>query len=261
MGITTPSRKHFVLVHGLSHGAWCWYKVVSNLQSAGHRVTAVDLGGCGVNPSRLEEIATFSDYVQPLIQFLESLSSDEKLVLVGHSFAGLVISVAMERFSQLISVTIFISAYMPNCIDPPSLQMNQYFKNLKPANYKDCRFTFKDEVPVSIELGCDYLARVMYEGCQPEDLILAKMLIRPSKLFLDDISKDFDLTEDKYGSISRVYVICEKDQVMNEEFQRYVVKDSPPNEVKTVPKAGHMIMLSKSKDLSLYLQEVANRYP
>ena len=32
--------KHWILVHGLSHGAWCWYKVVARLRAAGHRATA-----------------------------------------------------------------------------------------------------------------------------------------------------------------------------------------------------------------------------
>lgn len=87
------------------------------------------------------------------------------------------------------------------------------------------------------------------------------MLIRPTRFFLEDMSKDSLLTKDKYGSVSRVYVVCEEDQVMDEEFQRFVVKDSPPNEVKSFPGAGHMIMLSKSEDLSLYLQEIATKYP
>ncbi|KAI7733775.1 hypothetical protein M8C21_021693, partial [Ambrosia artemisiifolia] len=254
-------RKHLVLAHGLGHGAWCWYKVVTQLKSVGHKVSAVDLGGSGVHPSRLEEIATFSDYIQPLLQFLESLSADERVVLVGHSYGGLAISVAMERFPHIVSAAVFITAYMPNCRDPPALQMTQYFKNLKPEMYMDCRFTFKDGSLTSAELGENYMANMMYQKCQPEDMALAKMLIRPSQLFLEDMSKDSLLTKEKYGSISRVYVVCEGDRVMDEEFQRFVIKDSPPDEVKSFPGVGHMIMLSNSKDISLYLQEILDRYP
>ena len=43
--------KHFVLVHGLCHGAWSWYKVTTALESAGHRVTALDLAASGA-PAR-----------------------------------------------------------------------------------------------------------------------------------------------------------------------------------------------------------------
>ncbi|XP_076889052.1 methylesterase 10-like isoform X2 [Bidens hawaiensis] len=261
MPTSTGSKKHLVLVHGLSHGAWCWYKVMTYVRSAGHQVSAVDLGGSGVDPSRLDDIATFNDYVQPLLQFLESLPANEKVVLVGHSFGGLAISLAMEKFPHIVSVAVFITAYMPNCRDPPALLMTQYFKSLKPETYMDCRFTFKNGSPESTELGDSYMATMMYPNCPPEDLVLAKMLIRPSKFFLEDMSKEGLLTKDKYGSISRVYVVCEGDRVMDEEFQRFIIKDSPPNEVKSFPGAGHMIMMSKSKDLSLYLQELVAQYP
>jgi len=35
----------FVLVHGASHGSWCWDKVVPLLEAQGHDVVAVDLPG------------------------------------------------------------------------------------------------------------------------------------------------------------------------------------------------------------------------
>ncbi|XP_071708391.1 methylesterase 10-like [Rutidosis leptorrhynchoides] len=256
----TPT-KHLVLVHGLSHGAWCWYKVVCHLRSCGYHVTAVDLGGCGVHQSGVEEIATISDYIQPLINVLESLSAvNERVVLVGHSYGGLAISMAMERYSHIVSVGVFITSYMPNCRDPPALQIKQYFKSLKAERFMDCKFRLKNVSPMIVELGDDYMATMMYPNCQPEDLALAKMLVRPNGFFLEDMSKESLLTSEKYGSICRVYVICEGDQVMTEDFQKFIVKDSPPDEVKSFPEAGHMIMLSKYQDLSIYLQDVTTRY-
>ncbi|XP_076954425.1 methylesterase 10-like [Bidens hawaiensis] len=258
---STGSKKHLVRVHGLCHGAWCWYKVMTYLRSTGHQVSAVDLGGSGVHPSWLDEIATFDDFIPPLLQFLESLPANERVVLVGHSFGGLAISLAMEKFPHVVSVAVFISAYMPNCMDPPALQMTQYFKTLKPETYIDCRFIFRNGSLESAELGENYMATMMYPNCPPEDLVLAKMLMRPSNFFLEDMSKEGLLTREKYGSISRVYVVCEDDRVMDEEFQRFIIKDSPPKEVKSFPGAGHKIMMSKSKDLSLYLQEIVAQYP
>lgn len=46
-GSSRGGGKHFVLVHGLCHGAWCWYKLAPLLEAAGHRVTAVDLAASG----------------------------------------------------------------------------------------------------------------------------------------------------------------------------------------------------------------------
>lgn len=69
--------KHYVLVHGGCHGAWCWYKVKPVLEASGHRVTVVDLTASGVNMSKVEEIQTLEDYAKPLAsegyQFLSRL--------------------------------------------------------------------------------------------------------------------------------------------------------------------------------------------
>lgn len=43
MGEALNHKKHFVSVHGACHGAWTWYNVKPQLESAGDRVTAVDL--------------------------------------------------------------------------------------------------------------------------------------------------------------------------------------------------------------------------
>lgn len=118
-------EKHFVLIHGTCHGAWCWYKLLSLLKLAGHRATALDLGAAGVNPKQLNEVTSLSDYVQPLMDFMSSLPQQERVILVGHSYAGLCISLAMESFPQKISVAVFLTAYMPHHKSPPITLMQE----------------------------------------------------------------------------------------------------------------------------------------
>lgn len=93
-----------------------------------------------------------------------------------------------------------------------------------------------------------------------QDLELAKVLIRPNGLFMEDFSKEGMLTEEKYGSIDRVFIVCEEDEVMKEDFQRLIIEDSPPKEVILIREAGHMVMLSKPSELCQWLLEVAGRY-
>lgn len=102
-----------MVVHGACHGAWCWYKVVTLLKSAGHKVSAVDLGASGINPKQLDEIPTFCGYFKPLNDFMAALPPAEKVILVGHSFGGISVSVAMEKFAHNISVAVFVTAFMP----------------------------------------------------------------------------------------------------------------------------------------------------
>ena len=118
-------RHHFVLVHGLCHGAWCWYKVATALEAAGHRVTALDLAASGAHPERLHEVRSFEDYSRPLLDAVAAAPDGDRLVLVGHSFGGHNLALAMERFPRKVSVAVFISAPMPVPGRPMSTVLEQ----------------------------------------------------------------------------------------------------------------------------------------
>ncbi|KAM7507024.1 hypothetical protein LguiA_017477 [Lonicera macranthoides] len=255
--------KHFVLVHGICLGAWCWYKLLTLLKQAGHRATAIDLGASGVNPKRIEEVGSVSDYLQPLMEFMVSLPDDENVILVGHSYGGLSIALVMENFPQKILLGVFVTSYMPNFSDPPALQMQEYFKRISVESLMDCQFKFDkgaENPPTSVIFGPDYVAAHVFQYCQPQDVELAKTLVRPHGLYFEDMAKESLLTEKKYGSVIRVYVMCEEDEVMEEKFQRFVIENSPPKEVISIARAGHMVMLSQPTKLSSCLQDIAHKY-
>jgi len=105
--------KHFVLVHGLCHGAWSWYKVTTALESAGHRVTALDLAASGAHPVRLHEVRSFEDYSRPLLDAVAAAPDGDRLVLVGHSHGGLSLALAMERFPHKVAAAVFVAAALP----------------------------------------------------------------------------------------------------------------------------------------------------
>lgn len=105
--------KHFVLVHGSCFGAWSWYKLVPLLKSAGHMVTPIDLAASGINLLHATDVRSFSDYSKPLMDIMESIPSHQRVILVGHSSGGAVISQAMEHFPEKVSVGVFLSSAMP----------------------------------------------------------------------------------------------------------------------------------------------------
>lgn len=107
-------EKHFVLIHGAGHGAWCWYKVATLLKSDGHKVTALDLGASGIHPKQEHELRSISDYYEPLMLFMDSLPPQHTVILVGHSLGGVAISVAMERFPHKVSLAVFVTSVMPS---------------------------------------------------------------------------------------------------------------------------------------------------
>lgn len=118
-------KKHFVLVHGACHGAWCWFKLIPLLELAGHRVTVLDLVAAGINLTKISQLQTLGEYTEPLIQLMESLPDDDKIVLVGHSLGGLSIALVMDIFPHKIDVAVFLTAFMPDSYHTPSFIFDQ----------------------------------------------------------------------------------------------------------------------------------------
>ena len=73
---------HFVLVHGASHGGWCWYRIKDILENMGYKVSCPDLTSSGTDRTDADTVFTFKHYNQPLDHLLESLPVGEKVRLV-----------------------------------------------------------------------------------------------------------------------------------------------------------------------------------
>ncbi|XP_042519208.1 methylesterase 10-like [Macadamia integrifolia] len=253
-------QKHFVLVHEACHGAWTWYKVVKLLSSAGHRVTALDLGVSRCNePEDMDKTVSISDYLKPLMEFMGSLPEEERVILVGHGYGGVAVSLAMEKFPEKISVAVFAAAVMPSW----KLPIIDVFEE----SLLDCEFSFhhgRENFPTSVILGLDFLSSKMYNCCPSEDTTLASLLVEPTSFFLKDLGNETLLTREKFGSVNRVYIVCSKDEVLKEEFQLWMIYNSPTTPTKAVVRvildSGHMVMLSKPDELSICLKEIAEKY-
>ncbi|CAN1228507.1 Methyl jasmonate esterase 1 [Linum grandiflorum] len=255
-------QRHFVLVHGACHGAWCWYKVVPLLEQAGHRVTALDLAASGIDRKQVSDVGSISEYHEPLMEFMESVK--EQVVLVGHSMGGLGISVAaMERFPDKVCVGVFVSATMPSPHhNPPTTvllgrtAMSTKLYQLSPAEVTTQHNT-------KLALYHIYLSDGVSLGhaCVVQDLTLGMMLIRPVGLFKDsEVDAETVLTRGRYGSVPRVYVVCEEDEMMKVEKQRWMIENNPTDDVKAISGADHMVMFSKPHHLCSYLLEIAAIY-
>ncbi len=100
--------KEFVLVHGASHGAWCWEDVAARLRKAGHRVVTLDLPGQGrrAGEARLASADAYGRAVADLMA-REGVSRG---VLVGHSMGGIVIPKAAELAPTRVAHLVFLAA-------------------------------------------------------------------------------------------------------------------------------------------------------
>ncbi|XP_076897971.1 methylesterase 17-like [Bidens hawaiensis] len=108
----TPLKPHFVLIHGISGGGWCWYKLKSMICNFGYKVSCIDLKGAGLDPTDSKTILSFDEYNKPLLDFMSNLPHNEKVILVGHSAGGLSVTQATHKFPDKISLVIYVAATM-----------------------------------------------------------------------------------------------------------------------------------------------------
>ncbi|KAG6482607.1 methylesterase 1-like [Zingiber officinale] len=254
---------HIVFVHGVSHGAWCWYKLISLLRSAGHRVTALDLAASGIDERRFSDLRNFADYNQPLIDLLAALPQGDRVVLVGHSLGGLNIAFAMDRFPHKVAVGVFVTAFLPDTVHPPSFVYNKvHLEDPTLPLWLDTQFGTvgdKENGPLSMVFGPKFVS-LLYNRSPPEDFALAMTLLRPSSLFAKELESSSPLSASGYGSVAKVFVVCEKDEVLQASFQRWMIENNPVNEVRVIEEADHMAMMSTPEKLSQFISEIADKY-
>jgi pimeloyl-ACP methyl ester carboxylesterase len=104
----------FVLVHGAYHGGWCWSRVVPHLRAAGHEVHTPTLAGMGEHAHLLSRQITLDTQVDGVTAHIESYELDD-VVLVGHSFGGLIITGVADRLhgSGRITRLVYLDALVP----------------------------------------------------------------------------------------------------------------------------------------------------
>jgi pimeloyl-ACP methyl ester carboxylesterase len=102
----------FVLVHGAWHGGWCWKKVVPLLEAAGHRVIALTLTGLGERAHLINPNIGLTTHVNDVLNTLE-MDDLIDVILVGHSYGGLVISSVAAHASGRIRRLVYLDALVP----------------------------------------------------------------------------------------------------------------------------------------------------
>ena len=95
----------FLLVHGGFHGAWCWTRVIPELEALGHEAVAVDLPGHG---ERRDEASTVAGRRAAIVDLMQHGD-----VLVGHSGGGYDITLAADAAPQKVGHLVYLAAALP----------------------------------------------------------------------------------------------------------------------------------------------------
>ncbi|WP_421724633.1 alpha/beta fold hydrolase [Bauldia sp.] len=101
--------RHFVLIHGIWHGGWCWDRVAPILRERGHAVTALTQTGLGERSHLLSTEITVDTFVADLVNTLVWRDLHD-VVVVGHSFGGITVTGAADAVPERIAKLIYLDA-------------------------------------------------------------------------------------------------------------------------------------------------------
>lgn len=102
----------FVIVHGAWAGGWEHKKLAEALQADGHTVHRVTLTGQGDRSHLASPDVGLSLHIQDVVNFCEWEDLHD-IVLVGHSYGGMVITGVADRIASRIKHLIYLDAFLP----------------------------------------------------------------------------------------------------------------------------------------------------
>jgi pimeloyl-ACP methyl ester carboxylesterase len=102
----------FVLVHGSWHGGWCWKKVTPLFRQTGHEVYTPTFTGMGDRSHLHARAVNLETHIRDIVQLLEYEDLYDT-ILVGHSYAGMVISGTAEVVPHRIARLVYLDAFIP----------------------------------------------------------------------------------------------------------------------------------------------------
>ncbi|MFI7699536.1 alpha/beta fold hydrolase [Nonomuraea sp. NPDC049480] len=101
----------FVLVHGAWHGGWAWRRVIPSLREAGHEVHAPTLTGVSDRAHLISPSVGLSTHIQDVVALIEAHDLDD-VVLVGHSYAGHVVTGVADRIPDRLARRVYLDAFV-----------------------------------------------------------------------------------------------------------------------------------------------------
>lgn len=236
----------FILIHGSWHSSWNWHKVIPILQNAGHAVYAIDLPGMGRDKTPIQEVR-MAKTVEKLCDLVNSIEG--KVILVGHSKNGIMISQVAEYCSAKIDKLIYLAAYLiPNGSSQADYSAQDTEGWLKP-------YVIRYPETQSHTLQPEIYKEGLYHDCPDDITELAKLLLSHEPV--ESGITPLQLTGENYGRVRRFYIECTEDRAVTPFIQQKMYTALPCEKVYQLA-TSHSPFFSKPQELSDLFMEIAS---
>ena len=237
------NKPHFLLIHGAWHGGWVWNEISEILRYQRYSVSTPTLTGLGEKKHLLSSKITIETFIEDVVNHIifEDLNN---IILVGHSFAGSVISGVADRLKDRIQKLIYFDAMI--LID----------------GQKPFDITPKETVEQRIELAKKFGNNISIPAPSADAFgvfDIKKSLLLEEKLTphpLSAFQSKLILKNEIGNGIPLSYIFCKKPVYKSLESSREVVRKMkwPIFELN----AGHDAMLTHPKETLNLLMKICN---
>jgi pimeloyl-ACP methyl ester carboxylesterase len=238
----------FVLVHGSSHGGWCWKKVTPLLSKDGHEVYTPTLTGLGERSHLVSKDIGLDTHILDIIQVLE-YEGLNKVILVGHSYGGLVIGGVAEKVPERIRRLVYLDAYIPQD-NKSAFDIESYLETIS-------RFQFQDFKKRTLkEQGREWLITSYnpeeFGVTNPDDISWMNSRLSPTPWHTHD--QPLRITNPKSKILPKSYICCS--EFGNAHFK---AQESPVDWDYHELMKGHDVMITAPKELVQLLETLENK--
>lgn len=231
----------YILVHGAWLGAWCWRRVLPMLRGAGHDIHAVTLTGTGDRSHLLSAAIRLRTHIQDVLNLIACEEMDD-VVLVGHSYAGMVITgvadVLLQRQPGLVRHLVYLDAVTPF---PGESWSSQHAPE-----------TVSGRIKAAMESGGIFIpapdaSAFGLEGAD-RDWVNRRQTPHPFGVYRDPLSFDAE----RIGKLPRTFIDCTSPALPTIAVMRQRVRHEPGWRVVELA-TGHVPMISMPKELAKLL--------
>lgn len=194
----------YVLVHGAWGGAWCWEKFTEDLDARGASWRTLDLPSSQVGTDPSSDLAVDARVVASVANDVEG-----PVVLVGHSYAGTVITEAAPRVRALEGL-LYIAATVPEI--GQSHSDNARLVRVRTEMDNAIRL---DGALLTLDL--DAAAIALYQDCTPKLREWAK-----ARLSVQTLASFRGARTARDVDVPKRYVVCTHDHALDATLQEIV---------------------------------------
>ena len=245
-GTPTFAAKTFVIVPGAWSAPYAWDNVKASLEKSGNKVIVVQLPGHGSDQAPPQNL-TMDVYRDMVVSTLDTISG--KVILVGHSLGGVVISEVAEKVPSKIEKLVYVAAFVPlsgqSLLDLASTDTTSVLgANLRPS---------ADNLTLDI-VHDQIINGFIQDGTTDlQNLVLANYRAEPAIPLTNKVT----LTAANYGSVSKVYIKTLLDHAVTPTLQKRMLAATTGFSTVYQLNTGHCPFLVKADSVAILLTQIA----